>query len=98
MTLINLADSELRLMAVNSPAFDNVEMHEMGLSNGMMKMSKLDFVAIPPNGQARFAPGGQHLMMHGPAGGHLAAGETVDMTLQFDNGQQQTITVKVIGK
>ena len=98
MTLINLADSELRLMAVNSPAFDNVEMHEMGLSNGMMKMSELDFVAIPPNGQTRFAPGGQHLMMHGPAGGHLPAGKTVDMTLEFDNGRQQTITVKVIGK
>jgi len=98
MTLINLADNELRLMAVNSPAFDSVEMHEMGLSNGMMKMSELDFVAIPPNGQARFKPGGQHLMMHGPAGGHLPAGETVDMTLEFDNGQQQTITVKVIGK
>ena len=98
MTLINLAEDELRLMAVNSPAFDSVEMHEMGLSNGMMKMSELDFVAIPPNGQARFAPGGQHLMMHGPEGGHLPAGETVDMTLEFDNGQQQTITVKVVGK
>lgn len=98
MTLVNLAEDELRLMAVNSPAFESVEMHEMGLSNGMMKMRELDFVAIPPYGQTRFAPGGQHLMMRGPAGGHLPTGETVDMTLEFDDGQQQTITVKVVRK
>ena len=98
MTLINLADSELRLIAVSSPAFDRVEMHEMAVENGMMKMRELDDVAIPPNGQVRFAPGGQHLMMHGPAGGHLKLGQTLDMTLEFDNGQQQTVTVKVIKK
>jgi protein SCO1/2 len=94
MTLINIAAQELTLIAVQSDAFEKIEMHEMTVVDGMMKMRKLDRLAIPPNSQASFAPGGQHLMMHGPHK-FLTTDETVDLTLVFDSGVRQDVTVKV---
>ena len=94
MTLTNAAPDELRLVAVQSDAFDKVEMHEMTVVDGMMKMRELDKLVIPPNGQARFAPGGQHLMMKGPRD-FLTSGQTVTMTLVFDSGLRQTVAVEV---
>jgi copper(I)-binding protein len=97
MTLINTASDELTLVEVHSDAFEKVEMHEMTVVDGMMKMRELDNLVIPPNGQARFAPGEQHLMMHGPRD-YLTSGEMVDMTLVFDSGLTQTVAVKVAAK
>jgi len=94
MTLINIAPEELTLVAVQGEAFERIEMHEMTVVDGMMKMRKLDSLVIPPNSQASFAPGGQHLMMHGPRR-FLTKDETVDLTLVFDSGIRQNITVEV---
>ncbi len=94
MTLINIAPEKLTLVAVQSDAFEKIEMHEMTVVDGMMKMRELDNLIIPPNSQASFAPGGQHLMMHGPRE-FLTTGETVELTLVFDSGIRQNITVKV---
>jgi copper(I)-binding protein/cytochrome oxidase Cu insertion factor (SCO1/SenC/PrrC family) len=97
MTLTNTASEELTLVEVKSDAFDKVEMHEMTFVDGMMKMRELDQLVIPPNGQARFTPGGQHLMMKGPRD-FLTTGQTVDMTLVFESGVSQTVAVKVASK
>ncbi len=95
MTLFNATESDLRLTAVSSRQFERVEMHEMAVVDGMMKMRKLDDVVVPAAGSVKFAPGGQHLMMHRPVGGHLVAGASVDLTLEFDDGSQQSLTVRV---
>ena len=97
MTLTNAAPDELRLVAVQSDAFDKVEMHEMTVVDGMMKMRELDKLVIPPNGQAQFKPGGQHLMMKGPRD-FLTSGQTVTMTLVFDSGLRQTVAVEVAAR
>ena len=97
MTLINNSPDKMTLVAVQSETFEKVEMHEMTVVDGMMKMRELDYLVIPPNGQANFAPGGQHLMMHGPRE-FLATNQTVDLTLIFDSGMKQTIAVKVAAK
>jgi len=97
MTLINVSADEITLVGVESDAFDTVEMHEMAVIDGAMKMRQLDNLVIPPNGQVRFEPGGQHLMMKGPHD-HLRTGQTVDMTLVFESGLQQTLSVKVANK
>ena len=97
MTLINIASEKQTLVAVQSDAFEKIEMHTMTVVDGMMKMGKLDTLIVPPNGQASFTPGGQHLMMHGPRK-FLATDESVELTLVFDSGKTQNIVVKVAAK
>ncbi len=99
MTLVNASDEDLRLTSVSSAQFEKVEMHEMAVVDGMMKMRELeDGVEIPAGGSAKFKPRGRHLMLRKPVDGHLRAGTNVDLTLSFEDGRQQIVTVKVIAK
>lgn len=94
MTLVNVGSEDVTLVKLESPAFEKVEIHEMAMVDGLMKMRELTDVVIPAGGQARFEPGGSHLMLMGPER-HLTAGETVELTLTFLSGRQQTVTVRV---
>jgi copper(I)-binding protein len=97
MTLLNVADKDVILVSIESDAFDKVEMHQMATVDGMMKMRQVTDRVIPANGQARFAPGGWHLMMVGPRE-HLTSGKAIDMTLIFESGVQQTVSVNVAAR
>ncbi len=94
MTLVNVGSEDLALVKLESTAFEAVELHEMAMADGLMKMRELTEVAVPAGGQARFEPGGRHLMLKGPER-PLAEGQTVDLTLTFRSGRRQTVTVRV---
>ncbi len=94
LTLINVGSEDLTLVKLESPAFETVELHEMAMTGGLMKMRELSEVVVPAGGQARFEPGGRHLMLKGPER-HLAEGQTVDLTLTFSSGRRQTVSVRV---
>ncbi len=94
MTLINVGSEDLTLVELESPAFDKVELREMAMVDGLMKMRELTEVVVPAGGQARFEPGGRHLMLKAPER-HLVEGQTVDLTLTFRSGRKQTISVRV---
>ncbi len=69
-----------------SADFAAVEVHEMKMENGVMKMRELkDGLNIPAHGAIRLAPGGHHVMFT-----HLTKpldkGETVKATLTFEHG------------
>jgi protein SCO1/2 len=97
MTLVNVSSADVTLVKLRSPAFEKVELHEMSMEGGMMKMGQLNEVIIPAAGQTRFEPGGMHLMLHGPKS-HLSAGQTVDLTLTFSSGREQAVAVKVLDR
>lgn len=94
MTLINVSPEDVTLVKVESEAFEDVEVHEMTTVDGMMQMRALTDLVIPAEGQIRFAPGGMHLMLKKPRK-HLTTGQQVDMTLTFESGEKQTVSVKV---
>jgi len=94
MTLLNVADEDVTLVNIESEAFEKIEMHQMAIVEGLMKMRQVNERIIRANGQARFAPGGWHLMLLGPRQ-HLIAGAAVHMTLVFESGVRQTVTVTV---
>ena len=97
MTLVNVGDGDLRLVKVESPAFEEIEVHEMAMVDGLMTMRAAPDLVIPANGQIQFKPGARHLMLMGPRE-HLTSGQTVEMILTFGSGQQQTLSVKVAKK
>ena len=97
MTLVNVGSEEVKLVGIESAAFEKVEMHEMAMDDGLMAMRQLHDLVIPANGQAQFSPGGWHLMLHGPRE-YLTTGRTVDLTLIFDSGIRQTVSVNVAAR
>jgi protein SCO1/2 len=94
LTLINQAAQDVTLIKVESPAFDKIEMHEMAMVDGLMSMQQMTVLVIPANGMAMFKPGGWHLMMKGPRQ-MLTGGQSIDMTLTFDTGMTQTVSMNV---
>ncbi|NOT14156.1 MAG: copper chaperone PCu(A)C [Methylotenera sp.] len=97
MTLTSQQD--LSLFCVTSDVTDNVEIHNMAMQNGIMKMRMLDSLAIKANKPTQLAPGGFHLMLF-DLEKPLIKGEKIHFTLKFEdkNGavsEQKTIaTVK----
>jgi copper(I)-binding protein len=94
MTLVNPGAEEVTLIKVESEVFENIEMHEMARVDGSVEMKRLPELTIPPKGQARLEPGGKHLMLMGPRA-QFAAGQKVDMTLTFQSGKRQHLSIHV---
>jgi copper(I)-binding protein len=64
---------------------DTTELHEMKMTGSMMRMSPVTRIDVPARGKVELRPGGLHLMLFGlkPA---VTAGDTVMLTLAFDDG------------
>lgn len=84
-----------RLIAVSSPAAATVEIHDMTLEDGVMRMSEMEAGLPLPAGDAQvLAPGGRHLMLMGLVE-PLAEGASVSLTLRFDTAHEQTVEATV---
>lgn len=70
-----------RLVAASAPGV-RIEMHSMSMAGGVMKMGKLDGLAVPAGGVVSFVSGGNHLMIFGLAG----APKSLPITLTFASG------------
>lgn len=77
------ADTLLRVTAPGA----RIELHSMSMDGGVMKMAKLDTVAVPAGGTASFMPGGNHLMIYGLT----AAVKTLPLTLEFASGAKLSV-------
>jgi hypothetical protein len=96
MTLKSPAD--MQLIKVESQMAGTVEIHEMSMNNGVMKMRMMETLDLPANKVVELAPGGFHLMlfdMKKP----FVPGNQVDMLLTFKDKAgkvfKQKITVPV---
>lgn len=84
-----------RLLSASSPAAGRVEVHEMRMDGGVMRMRELaQGLAIPPGATVELKPGGYHLMlMELPA--PLAAGSSVPMSLVFERAGRVDVELKI---
>jgi len=95
MTLANKTSASDRLTAASSDVAAEVQIHEMSVVNGIMKMRQLtDGLAIPAGGSVTLKPGGYHVMLIGLKK-PLAAGETFPLTLTFEKAGNISVTVRV---
>lgn len=95
MTLTNGGDTADRLVAVSSDVAESVELHQTTTQDGSMSMQPVDSVEVPPGGEAVLEPGGLHAMLVGMTR-ELVEGDTVDLTLTFENAGEQTVTAEVV--
>ena len=91
MTLTNSSDEDVTLVGGSSPVAGIVEIHEV-IDGEMVAMP--DGLVIPANGSVELRMGGYHVMLleldHA-----LIAGEEVEVTLEFSNGETLSYTAPV---
>jgi copper(I)-binding protein len=84
LTVVNKGDAADRLVAVQSPASDQVQIHEMKMDGTIMRMRELDNgVALPAGQTVELKPGGYHVMFIGLKA-PFAKGQKVPATLVFE--------------
>ena len=91
MTIMNHSGDDVTLVGGSSPAAGIVEIHEV-IDGEMVPMS--GGLVIPANGQVELRMGGYHVMLL-ELNKTLVAGDEVEVTLEFSNGQKTTYTAPV---
>jgi len=90
----NDGDAADRLIGVSSP-LAMAEMHESVMADdGTMTMNPVDGVDIPAGSSVAFERGGLHIMFMGVAE-PPAVGDTISLTLVFQNAGEVTLDVPV---
>lgn len=88
------AARDTRLVAVHSPLAAAVEIHEMSMTDHVMRMRAIPGLDLPAGKTVALAPGGFHLMLL-ELKQQVKAGGTVALTLVFENADRQRTTVEV---
>lgn len=83
-----------RLVGGSSPVAASVEVHEMRMDNGVMRMRALPALALPAGQSVSLKPGGHHVMLMGLRQ-PVKAGDTVPVTLTVarDGAPLETLTL-----
>jgi copper(I)-binding protein len=94
MVISNSGKQARKLIKAASPAARTVELHNHINDNGVMRMREVANIEIKASGQTELKPGSYHVMligMHQP----LKEGDTIPITLSFDDGSSQQVSAPV---
>ncbi len=93
MQLQSMQDA--KLVGASSPVAGVVEVHEMAMEGGVMKMRAVPNLALPAGKAVDLKPGGYHVMLM-DLKAQVKTGDMVPLTLQIEgkDGKRQTLEVK----
>jgi len=95
LRLHNPGAQDDRLLAVETDAAERVEIHDMQMEAGLMKMREVkDGLRLPGGETTQLAPGGLHLMLMAPKA-EWALGDEIAMQLTFEHAPAQTVVFQV---
>ena len=88
-----------RLTGGSSPVAASVEVHEMSMDGGVMRMRALPALPLPAGQAVSLKPGSYHVMLMGlkdnlPAG----AAVPVKLTIEHDGGKAETLELKAVAR
>lgn len=83
-----------RLVAASSPAAGRVEIHEMSMDGGVMKMREIPGLDLPAGQTVELKPGGFHLMLM-ELKAPLKASDTVPLTLTIERAGRPAETLQL---
>jgi len=90
--------SDARLVEARSPVAGVVEIHEMTMSNNVMRMRAVPSVPLPAGKTVELKPGGYHVMLM-DLKAQVKEGDSVPITLVVEGGgKRETIEVKAPAK
>ncbi|WP_296182041.1 copper chaperone PCu(A)C [Pseudomonas sp. UBA1879] len=88
------ADTDSKLVGVASPAATHVQVHEMSMTDDVMRMGPVDAVPLPAGKTVALEPNGYHVMLMGLVG-QIKEGDHVPLTLTVENAKGERETVQV---
>lgn len=95
LTILNGSSETDSIVSVSSPVARMVEIHEsFEGDDGMMGMRPAENLNIPARDVLHLEPGGLHIMLMN-LNNQLAEGDEVEISLEFSNAGQMTITAPV---
>jgi copper(I)-binding protein len=94
MTIFNHGQDMDRLITAESPIAKKVELHTHTMTDGVMRMRRIQAVEVHPGEPALLAPGGNHVMLM-ELHAKLAEGQSFPVTLVFEKAGKVTVNVQV---
>lgn len=94
MTIKNSGNVDRKLVKAESPVSKLVELHNHTNDNGVMKMRQVSEIDVKSKGQAELKPGSYHVMLI-DLKQSLKEGDTVPITLTFDDGSTKKVDAPV---
>jgi len=90
------AERDSRLLAARSPVAGVVEIHEMALNDGIMRMRAIPGLALPAGKTVELKPGGYHVMLL-DLKAPVSAGQQVPLTLLLEgqDGQREQVELQL---
>ncbi len=92
--VLNTGDMDDALLSAASDMAADVQLHEVVMQGGAMKMQQVPRIPVPAHGQARLRPGGLHVMLLGLRR-PLREGDRYDLRLTFERAGTITVSVPV---
>lgn len=96
MKIENTSPHDERLVSASADVSKTVELHTHVMEGAVMKMRRVESIAVPMYGSAELKPGGLHVMFVGLKA-PLKEGDTFPLTLTFEHTGKITVPVTVLG-
>lgn len=81
-------------VGVRTDSADRVEIHTMGMEDGVMRMRQVDRLAAEPGTPLVLERGGNHLMLFG-FDDALQPGDSIELLLDFEGSDGETTTLNI---
>ncbi len=88
------SEQAVKVVAASSPVAAVVEIHEMKMDDGVMKMRAVDALPLPAGQAVALKPGSYHVMLMGLKA-PIKAGETVPLTLTVEGADGKRTAVEI---
>ncbi len=88
------ADSDSKLLSVQSPVAKTVQIHQSSMKNDVMSMRQVESVELPAGKPVSFDPHGYHVMLMDLTA-QVKEGDKVPLILTVENAKGEKETIKV---
>ena len=92
MRLDNFGEDD-RLLSVSSPVSGRIELHTHLNDDGIIKMRRVEGIALPHGEAVELQPGGFHIMLFETS---AALGDDAVLTLDFEKAEDLTVVAPII--
>lgn len=91
----NHSDETILLIDADCDCSDLAVIHATHHDGGLAQMVHIEEIEIPAQSTVSLHPAGEHIMLE-TITRELVAGETIELRLGFDSGEEQTVIVPVV--
>lgn len=95
MVIRNTGDKDVKVVKADNPVSKATELHTHLNEGGVMKMRPVPAIEIRAKGEAVLRPGGLHVMMI-DLKAPMKEGDSVPITLTFDDGSSKQVDARVV--